>query len=681
MLAAEDARVDGPEDLLPFLEGLAHRDVSLQRAAVRALGRLERSALAPQIVLGFQSTNVAVRVATARALAQSARRAGAADARRELLARLQVETVLEVRAAIAESIGRLTYASTKGIAAAERDVLSAMVVREPVASPVLVLPLTRGLESLARRHASLGYITETSQEFLRQAAGLGREDEGRVLNSVEPPAPARRVRRLAVAALATSTRLDSVLVDALDDPDDQVRRLAYRAVIGTLVDPVPVIRRGLADGAWLVRFEALASAIRRRPEVPCALVRPVLDDPVVHVALAAIDAVATLCEGDPETARRLAAWTAPLPPADSVQTTAAAAFAARQPPSWHLRARAFASLAALDPDTARDRLAAFAGDEVWQVRVAAVRAAATLGDGDTLVRLATDPVDNVREAAVQPLLDLRGAGAVPTLLAALGRDDPQLVLTAARIVEPLPADPRLADGLAAALDRVTALKRETSRDVRLALVDALKQHAGPGRAEWLRRYLDDFDPLVAARTAEVLTAWTGEPQSPRPRLLPRSPLPTAADLRRMAVVRVTLHMTSGARVELRLLPDAAPLNAFRFLRLAEAGYYDGLTFHRVVPGFVVQGGSPGANEYWGDGPFSRDEVGVSNERGTVGLSTRGRDTGDAQFYINLVDNDRLDDDYTVFAEVVGGMEHVDGFLEGERIERIEVTDADPAAAP
>lgn len=678
MLAAEDARVDGPEDLLPFLQGLAQRDAALQGAAVRALGRLERSALAPQIVLGFESTNVAVRVATARALAQSARRAGAADARRELLTRLQVETVLEVRAAIAESIGRLTHTTTEGIAAAERDILSAMVVREPAASPVLVLPLTRGLESLARRHASLGHITEISQEFLRQAAGLGRADEGRVLNSVEPPAPARRVRRLAVAALATSARLDSVLVDALDDPDDQVRRLAYRAVIGTLVDPVPVIRRGLADGAWLVRLETLASAVRRPSEVPCALVRPVLDDPVAHVALAAIDAVATLCEGDPETAGRLAAWTAPPLAPSPVEVADAAA---PVPPSWHRRARAFTSLAALDPDTARDRLAAFAGDEVWQVRVAAVRAAATLGDGDTLERLASDPVDNVREAALRPLLDLRGAGALPTLLAALGRDDPQLVLTTARLVEPLPADPRLADGLAEALDRVTGLKRETSRDIRLALVDALKQHAGPPRADWLRPYLGDFDPLVAARAADTLSAWTGESQQPRPQPLPRSPLPTAADLRRMADVSVTLHMSSGARVALRLLPDEAPLNAFRFLRLAEAGYYDGLTFHRVVPGFVVQGGSPGANEYWGDGPFSRDEVGRSNLRGTVGLSTRGRDTGDAQFYINLVDNVRLDDDYTVFAEVVSGMEHVDGFLEGERIERVEVMEADPAAAP
>jgi cyclophilin family peptidyl-prolyl cis-trans isomerase len=68
----------------------------------------------------------------------------------------------------------------------------------------------------------------------------------------------------------------------------------------------------------------------------------------------------------------------------------------------------------------------------------------------------------------------------------------------------------------------------------------------------------------------------------------------------------------------------------------------------------------------------RDEVGlVSHRRGTVGISTRGRDTGDAQIFINLVDLPRLDHTYTVFAEVVAGMDVVDRVLEGDVIERVE----------
>ena len=76
-----------------------------------------------------------------------------------------------------------------------------------------------------------------------------------------------------------------------------------------------------------------------------------------------------------------------------------------------------------------------------------------------------------------------------------------------------------------------------------------------------------------------------------------------------------------------------------------------------------------ANEYTGDGPFLRDEIGSSSHsRGTVGLSTRGRDTGDAQLFINLVNNPRLDFDYTIFGRVSGrSAAMLDEVLEGDRI--------------
>ena len=115
--------------------------------------------------------------------------------------------------------------------------------------------------------------------------------------------------------------------------------------------------------------------------------------------------------------------------------------------------------------------------------------------------------------------------------------------------------------------------------------------------------------------------------------------------------------------------DAFDAGGCRFEVLS--GYFDGLTFHRVVPNFVIQGGSPGANEYAGDGPYTRDELTARPHlRGTVGISTRGRDTGDAQIFVNLVDNVRLDHNYTIFAEVSAGMDVVDAVLEGSTIERI-----------
>jgi cyclophilin family peptidyl-prolyl cis-trans isomerase len=114
-------------------------------------------------------------------------------------------------------------------------------------------------------------------------------------------------------------------------------------------------------------------------------------------------------------------------------------------------------------------------------------------------------------------------------------------------------------------------------------------------------------------------------------------------------------------------PAAAPITVDRFLELVSMDhYYDGLTIHRVVPNFVIQGGGPGANEYSGHKDYMRDEIGAWNVRGTVGLSTRGRNTADAQFFINLVDNPRLDPDYTIFASVLAAdMAVVDRIQEGD----------------
>ena len=98
-------------------------------------------------------------------------------------------------------------------------------------------------------------------------------------------------------------------------------------------------------------------------------------------------------------------------------------------------------------------------------------------------------------------------------------------------------------------------------------------------------------------------------------------------------------------VAINLFPDVAPVTIARFAALVTEGAYNNRTFHRVVPNFVVQGGSPGANEYAGTTPrYMRDEVGpqASHIRGAVGISTRGRDTGDGQIFIDLVDVPRLD---------------------------------------
>ena len=185
-------------------------------------------------------------------------------------------------------------------------------------------------------------------------------------------------------------------------------------------------------------------------------------------------------------------------------------------------------------------------------------------------------------------------------------------------------------------------------------------------------YLSDFDPRIAAESASVIGRLTGRTPVASPR--PRQPaVPALAEIDRLRGARASIQVAGRGTFEVALLPDEAPATVARFVALARAGYYNGLTFHRVIPAFIVQGGSPGANEYSGADPFMRDEIGLEpHVRGAASISTRGRDTGDAQIWFNLVDNPRLDHDYTVFGRVSAGAEVLDRILECDRIERVTI---------
>ena len=134
--------------------------------------------------------------------------------------------------------------------------------------------------------------------------------------------------------------------------------------------------------------------------------------------------------------------------------------------------------------------------------------------------------------------------------------------------------------------------------------------------------------------------------------------------------------TSAGNFVVEVNAVRAPLTAENFLRYVRDGAYDGTVFHRVIANFVVQGG--GYDERLAErparGPIPNESGnGLSNRRGTLGLAREDSPrSGSSQFYINLVDNARLDHNYTVFAEIVEGMPVVDTILEGDVITRIEL---------
>ena len=244
------------------------------------------------------------------------------------------------------------------------------------------------------------------------------------------------------------------------------------------------------------------------------------------------------------------------------------------------------------------------------------------------------------------------------------------MLTAARLLEGSLNHKEAIGPLIDSLDRMSKQGKETHRDPRMALLERIGEFGNSEQVEALEPYLRDYDPIVAEKTSEILNDWTGMDRKANAQLQDRISFPSWIDIEEMRSTVVTLHMDRGGEISIQLIPDLAPTHAYRFKNLAEDGQLDGLTFHRVVSNFVIQGLSPGANEYAGYPEYTRDEIGLlPHWRGTVGTSTRGRDTGDGQIFVNLIDNHNLNHDFTIFGYVSRpqDMEVVDAVAEGDVI--------------
>ncbi|MBS2030647.1 MAG: peptidylprolyl isomerase [Deltaproteobacteria bacterium] len=156
------------------------------------------------------------------------------------------------------------------------------------------------------------------------------------------------------------------------------------------------------------------------------------------------------------------------------------------------------------------------------------------------------------------------------------------------------------------------------------------------------------------------------------------PEPLDFHLQRLQGEKVARIATSRGEIRMRL--HAGSFTAENFADLAERGYFDQLTFHRVVPGFVVQGGDPRGDGAGGPGYSIPCEIdGSRYVRGAVGMALAGKDTGGSQFFITLTPQPHLEGRYTIFADVISGMEVADQLVEGDRI--LAVTLEGPADVP
>ena len=135
-----------------------------------------------------------------------------------------------------------------------------------------------------------------------------------------------------------------------------------------------------------------------------------------------------------------------------------------------------------------------------------------------------------------------------------------------------------------------------------------------------------------------------------------------------------IALEKGGEIRMEFFPADAPKTVENFVTLAKRGFYDGLTFHRVVPDFVVQGGCPEGTGAGGPGYTIKAEFNAQKHvRGTVAMARAQQpDSAGSQFYICYGPTPHLDGNYTVFGRVVAGMEHVDGITQGDRMTSVTI---------
>jgi cyclophilin family peptidyl-prolyl cis-trans isomerase/HEAT repeat protein len=555
------------------------------------------------------------------------------------------------------------------------------------------------------------------------SAVRGRAAEA--LGRIGDPRAAAAIARLVVDPLPKTISRMTVRGDDPGSATDSwaEQRLALFAL--ARLEDVPAARHALLDGAR-PRFDWWAATwVAMRLEAP--ELRPVLvaaagsDDPRSRALAArglgalkdasAAEILLPLARDADETVA-VPALRALAAVGDARGTAAAAALLAS--PSDTVRREALRALAVLPPDPSlRPRLVGLVGERDPWIRAAALGALARADRGDFALVLSgmdPDPVWWVRAALASSLGDVGDETSVAILHAMLRDEDPRVLPavldalrrargkdsldTLLRHLEDTDLGVRVAaaEGIAglgavgASSPLLAAWRRglgdgEGELEARLAAVGALAaQKDEAAKAGLLEVAGADPARAVRARAALALREAGAQAPDPGPQAVRRpvldyreamAPFDPRAGVP-LYTPRAFLRTRHGT-IEIHLDVVEAPLTTASFVDLARQGFYDGLAFHRVEPGFVVQGGCPRGDGNGGPGYALRCEITRRPYgRGAVGMALSGRDTGGSQFFITLSPQPHLDGGYTLFGQVVAGMEVVDRIRPGDVIERVEV---------
>jgi cyclophilin family peptidyl-prolyl cis-trans isomerase/HEAT repeat protein len=350
-----------------------------------------------------------------------------------------------------------------------------------------------------------------------------------------------------------------------------------------------------------------------------------------------------------------------------------------QPP---IRAAAIRALAEFDTEAFVTVLSAMDPDPHWTVRAALATVLGELPADAALPRLRLmldDADDRVLPSVLAAIAKLRPADAGSILLQHLKRNDPVVRTAAATALGEL----RVAGGDAALAEAYRFGEKDPAYTARAAALSALSAYGSSAAVPVLSAALADKDWAVRVRAAELLkkldpASELAEKIRPAP-TLPGGVTYTAPQVANPPVSTQVFIDTDRGSIQLELAVLDAPLTVANFVSLVRKGYFNGLTFHRVVPDFVVQAGDPRGDGEGGPGYTIRDELNQRPYlRGTLGMALDWKDTGGSQFFITHSPQPHLDGRYTVFGRVLSGMDVVDRIQQWDVIRLMRVWDGPPS---
>lgn len=322
--------------------------------------------------------------------------------------------------------------------------------------------------------------------------------------------------------------------------------------------------------------------------------------------------------------------------------------------SWIVRWYVAQGMANLKPESAIPILKKLAADRDSSVRLAALESLSEFApeNADVLLPFLNDADFAVRAIAADTLGKTKNPKYLPALIRAYHESSaPEQIEARLAIL-----DTMVEFHSSEVLDLYISALLDSEYMVRRHAIDAVRKAIGPklylnGDVKDLDDFLFPDGKVSSARMAQYPADYGfASPET-----------------------EVDMVLDKGT-VRIRLLSEEAPVSSENFATLARNGFYDGLRIHRVVPNFVIQGGDP-RGDGWGTGEeVLKDQFGTRPfSRGVVGMPTAGKDSGGCQFFITHSRQPHLDGNYTIFGEVISGMEFVDSTEIGDKIRKVSVS--------